>query len=120
MTLTLSYVALALREPEPAERLFGEDLGLPRGELVAGADNFPAFRAGAVGLVLVPSGHPFLSGSLAVGLDHLGVTALPAGFAEAPDRTAGVRLRAACGPDLPGGASPWVERIDHIGIASAK
>lgn len=126
MTLGLSYVALALREPERAARLLGGDLQLPRGELVAGADRFPAYRAGAVGLVLVPSGHSFLSGRafvsgrVAAGLDHLGMNGpLPPGFAEAPEQSAGLVLRPAAALDLPPGTSPWVERIDHIGIASA-
>jgi methylmalonyl-CoA epimerase len=113
-------MALALREPERAARLLGEDLELPRGELVAGAERFPAFRAGDVGLALVPAGHAFLSGGIAAGLDHLGMTgALPSRVSEAPERTAGVSLRAATGLELPKGASPWVERIDHIGITSA-
>jgi methylmalonyl-CoA/ethylmalonyl-CoA epimerase len=137
MTLGLGYVALALREPARGERLFGEDLGLPRGEMRVGAESFPVFRAGAAALALFPSGHPFLTGRVAVGVDHLGLTAVdpdavplagaprpgPGGAAQRhadPIDTVGVCLRvsAPLAFGFAHGASPWIKRIDHLGIAS--
>ena len=137
MNLGLAYVALAVRAPERAARLLGEDLGLPRGEVSVGGERFPAFRAGAVALVAFPSGHGFLSGEVEAGLDHLGLTCVdpravapegPSG--EGPDgvvqyrvprqAAAGVGLRVSepMALDLPAGGSGHIERIDHIGIAS--
>lgn len=137
MTMRLAYVALALNAPQRAERLFGEDLRLPRGEVALDGERLPAFRAGAAALVLLPSGHPFLSDQVAAGLDHLGLSCadpdsaglrgVPAPglggttqYRVAPQEAAGVHLRllSALGLDFPETASPHVERIDHIGIAS--
>lgn len=137
MRFALGYVALAVSAPERAERLLGEDLRLPRGEVALNAERLPAFRAGAAALVLFPAGHSFLSGRVATGLDHLGLicaepeaAALPGTpgpgpngvtqYRVPPEEAAGVclRLSAPLGLDLPEGASPHVERIDHIGIAS--
>lgn len=135
MTLGLAYVALALRVPEQAERLFGADLGLPRGEVRIGAETFAAFRAGDAALVPFPAGHPLLSGRVAAGIDHLALTApdpaaVPLATAPCPGPvpalragpadTAGIclRLSPAFAIDFAPGSSPWVPRIDHIGIAS--
>ncbi len=137
MTLELGYVALALKEPGRAKALLGDDLGLPRGDVVVGAERFPAFRVGGSALVLAPGGHPFLSGRVAAGVDHLALTcADPAAaglrgppspgvngitqYCVAPEAAAGVCLRVSTplGIVFAGGASPYVERIDHIGIAS--
>jgi len=117
VTSSLAYVALALREPDRAVRLFGEDLGLARGNLQVGSERLPCFRAGAVALVLAPSGHPFLASQAVAGVDHLGVSGFEA--AKLDGDAAGVRLRPAEPLELPAGTSSWVERIDHIGIASA-
>lgn len=136
MSLALGYVALAVREPGRAERLLGDDLGLPRGEVTVGEERLPAFAAGDVALVPFPAGHPFLDGRIAPGLDHLGLTSGspeafggtshpgPDGAAQrrlAPETVAGAGLRisAPLAPGFPAGASPHVERIDHVGIASA-
>lgn len=137
MTMRLAYVALALNAPQRTERLFGEDLRLPRGEAVLEGERLPAFRAGAVALVLFPSGHPFLSGRVEAGLDHLGLSGVDPESADlqgapgsgiggttqsrvAPEEAAGACLRLSPALDLgvPATASPHVERIDHIGIAS--
>jgi len=121
MTLTLSHVALALREPDRARRLLGEDLGLPRGTLRIGGEAFPAFRTGQAALVLFPSEHPALTGRLAAGLDHLALAAPDPQAVALPGDTAGVCLRLVSPQplDFAGDPSPWIERIDHVGIASA-
>jgi methylmalonyl-CoA epimerase len=117
--------------------LLGDDLGLPRGEVKLGSEQFPAFKAGASALVLMPSGHPYLSGRISTGVDHLALTCTdPAVLAwrgnpapglsgvtqycPPPETTAGVCLRLSVPLDLSfsGDPSPHIERIDHIGIAS--
>ena len=137
MTYALGYVALAVNDVGRAAALLGDDLGFPRGEVALGAERLPAFQVGASALVLVPSGHRFLSGRIATGIDHLALTCADPAAVEwrgnptiglngmtqynlAPETTAGVCLRLSTQLALTftGNPSPHVERIDHIGIAS--
>ncbi|HUS54473.1 MAG TPA: VOC family protein [Thermohalobaculum sp.] len=137
MSFALGYVALAVNEIGRTAALLGDDLGLPHGEAMLGSERLPAFKVGASALVLVPSGHRFLSGRLATGVDHLALTCPdPAAVAwrgdpapglngvtqycPAPETAAGVSLRLSTqlGLTFTGSPSLHVERIDHIGIAS--
>jgi len=120
MTLSLGYVALAVREPDRAERLFGEDLALPRGEITVDGERFPIFQTGEGALALLPSGHLALTGRIAAGVDHLMLTAPDPSSVTLPEDTAGVCLRVSASAHFgfAVATSPWVQRIDHIGIAS--
>jgi catechol 2,3-dioxygenase-like lactoylglutathione lyase family enzyme len=139
---SLAYVALSVREPEAVADRLADTLGLPRGALDVGSGAVPLLAVGATALAFFDPGHPALSRDRA-GLDHLAVAAEdPAAAAAAsglprdpaapaaridgtpvvsidPSATGGIGLRYARRPAYPAGRSARVERIDHIGVASA-
>ena len=140
MTLQLAYVALALRDPRRGERFFGDELGMPRGTMDVEGEEIPLFKAGQAALALFRAGHPFLTGRVTAGIDHLGLTSGEPGprkLVREPsarpgpqgvqqrhlpiDQCSGACLRISepLALDFEGKPSPIVERIDHIGIASA-
>lgn len=137
----LAYVALAVRDMQAAGEVLGDDLGLERLS-VAGPDGpVTAFGVGRTALALFSVGDRFLTGERA-GVDHIAFTAEdPVAAAEAcgfaatsphdvglgggeqvsivRDATAGVASRFTTPLGLAGPASARIERIDHLGIASA-
>lgn len=135
----LAYVALATRDVPGAARLLGELLGLPREDLVYGRSRAPTFAIGETALALFSLDDPCLGEAAKPGVHHLALAAAdPARMGEAlaaagfrtrpapgdavavdPAETGGVRLRLSPGLGLEAGRSAHVERIDHIGIASA-
>ncbi len=137
----LAYVALAVRDREAAAEVLGGDLGLARLSVAGQVGPLPAFGVGATALVLFEVGDPFLTGERA-GVDHIAFAAddpaaaarscgfaadmaLGAGLSGAEqaviERTAteGLATRFTTPLGLSGSANDKVERIDHLGIASA-
>jgi methylmalonyl-CoA/ethylmalonyl-CoA epimerase len=138
----LAYVALASRDINAAIAVLGDALGLPRHEVASPAGGkLPVFAVGRSALILFEAGDPFLSHQR-TGVDHIalaanapdstaadcGMPTLPAASASVADgrqvvldpaATCGVATRFATPLGLPSGASPDIERIDHLGIASA-
>jgi len=128
----LSYVALISRDVPAASRLLGDVLGLPRADRCP----IPVFAAGAVALALFDPGDPYVDGETRTGVHHIGLDCgghtppvTTAGDARpgldggsrqalALNETAGVRTFLAGSLDLPRDGAR-VERIDHLGIASA-
>lgn len=147
MTLTLSYVALVSSASERTADLLQSALGLARTNLtVPGAPGtVPALCVGEAALAFFDPAHPFLGDERRTGVHHIGLTT-KGGAARAAERLgevglapraveAGLQNRArfvldrasTCGVrtylvdplDLARSASPLIERIDHLGIASA-
>lgn len=139
-THSLSHVVLASRDVDATAAVLTA-LGLPRHE-VAAADGsaVAAFPVGQTVLLLVPVGHALVGGRDRPGVDHIalgaadpvaaaaalggtgGAVAVLAGLRQvalAPVETVGVRTVVSdilrCPPPVGGP----VERIDHLGIASA-
>jgi catechol 2,3-dioxygenase-like lactoylglutathione lyase family enzyme len=137
----LAYVALAVRDRQAASEILGDDLGLERLSLKGHDGPVPTFGVGATALALFEVGDPFLTSERA-GVDHIAfaaedprATAEACGFA--PDslvgpglsgaeqiviprsETEGLATRFTTPLGLSGPASEQVERIDHLGIASA-
>lgn len=137
----LAYVALAVDDPEATARVFETDLGLARHAFRCGATDVPVLPIGATALALFRPDDPFLGPDAKKGVHHIAIAvadpeaaARAAGLASAGagtgldgrrqvaiDRnaTAGVRLRFTESLDLSTVASGSVERIDHLGVASA-
>lgn len=146
--VSLAYVALVVSDVEAAAAVFERDFGLRRAACVVGraGRRVPVLSIGRSALALFPPGDPFVGGQAKPGLHHiaLGVkdplaaarTATAAGIpvteAEpreglngaarlllSPSATVGVRTYLseplALEPPRPG----FVERIDHLGVASA-
>jgi hypothetical protein len=139
--IDLAYVALAVRDRDAAAEVLGQDLGLARLPVEGPSGSLPAYGVGATALVLFEAGDPFLTNDRA-GVDHIafaasdpravaescgftGGVSLGAGLAGGEQavipRTAteGVAIRFTSPLGLSGPANDKVERIDHLGIASA-
>lgn len=142
---TLAYVALATRDGEAAAGVFTRQFGLPRHDVDSSAGRVPVVAIGASALAFYPLGHPDIDGTDKPGVHHiaLGVRHLDDGLAEfstkanavAGPATPGLagRKRAALPPaatghvrtfltqalDLAPARSAAIERLDHLGIASA-
>ncbi len=146
MSLILSYVALVSKDVKAACSVLEDTLGLARTDLHApGSDKpVPAFAVGAATLTLFDQDHPFLGDDRRTGVHHIGLTAddldaaattldaaglatrnatagLQGGRKRAldPAATAGVRTVLVEPLEIAPSRSPLIERIDHIGIASA-
>jgi len=140
--MDLAYIALATRDVAQTSKLLGEDLGLPAHQVTTpeGAQQ-PAFSVGQSALVLIEAGDTFLSTPHA-GVDHIALVAkepaaevanlkLPtepcdgAGLngntqvCVAKSAVSGVELRFTEALDLAAPSGQYIERIDHIGIASS-
>lgn len=143
----LAYVALVARDIDAAATIFERHLGLQRNELdTGGSGKAPVFSLGASAIALFPSGHPYVDGQDKPGLHHiaLAVPDLTAGAEAAtrigvppvsrhpvaslgggkrmaldPDSTAGVKTWLTTALDLERSRSSLIERIDHLGVASA-
>ena len=137
----LAYVALAVRDMAAAAAMLGDDLGLARLSLDGHDGPVPAFGVGKTALALFEAGDPFLTGERA-GVDHIAFSAVdPRAAAEAcgfeadmsiaaglsgaeqvairRQATTGLATRFTTPLGLAGIANNLVERIDHLGIASA-
>jgi methylmalonyl-CoA/ethylmalonyl-CoA epimerase len=144
----LAYVALVSRDLTRLTQFFEETLRLARTDLPVGdtSRTAPVFAAGETAIALFEPGDPFLAGDVRAGVHHLAFAAPSPGDAAARAEAAGIpcssemigpglqnRKRLAFDPSATAGvrafiteaierrASPAgkVERIDHIGIASA-
>lgn len=142
----LAYVALVTRDVDAAADVLGRDLGLQRSDLGDGADGrITMFSIGDSALALFPPGHAGVGGETRTGVHHIALAsnslddgkraaeAAGVAVATAPERglggrgrlaieagsTAGVRTYITERFDLPRGKAPLIERLDHLGIASA-
>ena len=143
----LAYVALAVRDVDTATHVFSDQLGLKAATLESGqGDRVAVVAIGDSALALYPVGHPDIGGATSPGVHHiaLGVDNLDTGL----ELAAGAGLPVPDGPPIPGlggherialepahtahvatwltkpldidpAAAPLVERLDHLGIASA-
>jgi methylmalonyl-CoA epimerase len=143
----LSYVAIVTKDIAAATRFFSSTLDLARTDVSAGsaARTVPLFAVGRSAIALFAPGDPFLDGEQRTGVHHIALGARnpdeAAAHAEAagiailadatiglqncrrraldPRATAGVRTYIAEPLKRQGSAPGKVQRIDHIGIASA-
>lgn len=143
----LAYVALAVRDVQATAEVLERHLRLERQDLDTGAgDRIPVLSVGRSALALFPVGHAGVAGEMRPGVHHvaLGVGGLDAavraaseagvlGLSGTPEIGLGGRRRVALDPrataqvatwlterlDLAPSRSPVVERLDHVGIASA-
>ncbi|WP_207538812.1 VOC family protein [Sabulicella rubraurantiaca] len=136
---SLAYVALATRDVAGAARVLGDLLGLPRQDLRFGSSSAPVFAIGETALALFAPEDAFLGEGAKPGVHHIAFAAEDPGTAGArlseagfrisdapggavalePMQSAGVRIRLSPALGFGVGCSDHVERIDHIGIASA-
>lgn len=137
----LAYLALVAADLKAAEGFFGGALGLHRTDLALGDRTVPMFAVGRSALALFAPDDPFLDEAAAPGVHHMAlvsgdpeatakahglkVLALddgPDGARQAlidPTATCGVRTRFSEPVEYESGPNGPVERIDHLGIASA-
>ncbi len=143
----LAYVALVARELAAPVAVFERHLGLKRADLDDGCGGKVAtFVAGGSRIAIFPLGHPYVGAAAKPGLHHIALGAPDLGKGVALADEAGVR--AVTGNPVPGlggrkrieldhpglcGIRTWliepldtiagtasaIERIDHLGIASA-
>jgi methylmalonyl-CoA/ethylmalonyl-CoA epimerase len=140
----LAYVGLAVRDVEAVSRVFGEHLGLARrNATLADGTRVPLFGVGETALAVFEAGHAFLGADAQPGVHHVAFASdSPEAFTEtagfdlarhtltegidgAPQVeidtqwTCGIRTRICAPVAIERGDSEDVERIDHIGVASA-
>lgn len=144
----LAYVTLVVDDVETVSTVFTQLLGLPRTHSVYGAGSrpIPTFRAGQTTLAVCGLGDPFVDGHDRPGVHHIALaaddpqaaahTAYEVGLSLvdqppsdsldggvrvliAPDSTGGIRTYLAPPLDPGPGQSNVIERIDHLGVASA-
>jgi methylmalonyl-CoA/ethylmalonyl-CoA epimerase len=143
----LAYVALVVTDVAATATILERDFGLRRtGCLVAGAaGTTPVFAVGASALVLFAPGDPFVGGQTRPGVHHIALeapdleaevrraTAVGLPPAEADPRAGLQGRRRLLSPAATGGVQTWlceplvldrspsdqVERIDHVGVATA-
>ena len=143
---TLAYVTLVTRDPDALASLLGTHLWLTRTDIaLAGAGAVPLFAVGASALAVVPLGHVLAGGETRPGVHHIAVATEDMAAAISHCRDAGLAVTATGTPALGGGArfrvapdgtagvATWlvppiarassrsvgIERLDHLGIASA-
>jgi len=140
---SLAYVALVVSDAEAAANGFQRDFGLMRADCAVGEDGrrAPVLSVGRSALALFALGDPFVGGQAKPGIHHiaLGVTdplatAVGIGMVDPepspglngarrlllpPEATAEVRTYLSEPLGLGAGGSGFVERIDHLGVASA-
>ena len=143
MNLRLAYVALSTSDADSLSAFLSDDLGLTSCSFPHPDGSLRLFAIGECCLCVVEQGHGFLGSPDRTGLDHLALNVsesdllslatsldLPATPIETVagdwkevrvDRSAtcGTAVRFCCNLDLQPTTSSRVERIDHIGIASA-
>ena len=145
---TLAYVALVVSDVEAAAAMFQRDFGLRRTDYTVGGSGrrTPVLSVGASALALFAPGDPFIGGQSKLAVHHiaLGVkdpssaasAAVAAGIPIAgsepsdglngarrwllsPEATLGVRMYLTEPLPLEPSHGAVVERIDHLGVASA-
>ena len=148
MIQSLAYVALVVSDVEAAARVFERDFGLRRADASVGnrGRRVPILSLGRSALALFPPGDAFVGGQSKLGVHHiaLGVKDLSAAaraaeaagvgvvepepgeglngsrrFFLSPEATAGVRTYLSEPLPLEPPRGGVVERIDHLGVASA-
>lgn len=138
----LAYVALVVDDPQRSAALFEHDFGLPRQEFSCAGSTVPVITVGASALALFQVADPFLGADAKKGVHHVAIAAADpqaaangtglavnggvskgldgkAQIALLPEATGGVRVRFTQSLELAPASSDIVERIDHIGVASA-
>ena len=138
----LAYVALAVDEPDSAAMIFEQDFGLPRQDFSCGTANVPIISVGQSALAFFRPDDPFLGPNAKKGVHHMAIAAedpeeeakasgveiaggASAGIggktqiALARNATCGIRVRYTEALGLPAASSKIVQRIDHLGVASA-
>ena len=141
----IAYVALASNDPAATCAVIEKHFGLPRTELESTRGKVPVFALGRSALAVFALGHPMIDGGAKPGVHHiaLGVDDVQAAVARAAsagvaaagapmagfggrktvqlDRasTAGVRVHLSERLGLTPSPDAAVERIDHLGVASA-
>jgi methylmalonyl-CoA/ethylmalonyl-CoA epimerase len=139
----LAYVALAVHDADKVAAVLEAELGLVRHRITLDGDSaVSAVSVGRCALALLPIGHSALAGRVEPGAHHLGFElADPAGWLRRlapsaavartstvngvtqscldPSATLGIEMRVSAPLGLPAGAGALVERIDHLGVASA-
>ena len=140
----MAYVALVSADTAATSSVLERQLGLPRHDLGSAAGAIAVFSLGRSALAVFPPAHPLVDGETKPGVHHiaLGVDDLAAATARAAaagiagaaagpglagrrcvtlDRSAtvGVRTLLTERLDLKKHAGGPVERIDHVGVASA-
>ncbi len=143
----LAWVALVVDDVEAAARGLERDLGLARLDCPAagGARRVPVLPVGAAALALFAPGDPFVGGERRTGVHHVavavenlreaaGAAAVAGASVAAPEPGLAGARRAALAPEATVGVRIWlteplaagaprgdnrVERIDHLGVASA-
>ena len=141
----IAYVALASNDPAATCAVLERHYGLSRSEFDSPQGRVPVFALGRSALAVFPLGHPMLEGDakpgvhhIALGVDDVDAAAKRAAEAGVPSvgaamsglggrktlqleraATAGVRTRLTERLGLEAHAGNVVERIDHLGVASA-
>ena len=138
----LAYVAVVVDDVSALADVFERTLGLPRDEIASPAgDAVTSIAVGETAILLLAHDHPFLGGTSRSGVHHIAIAdedpearaevlgiryaspkpGLVGGVQLSLDRaeTCGVATRLCHPIDLAAGPSAHVERIDHIGVASA-
>jgi catechol 2,3-dioxygenase-like lactoylglutathione lyase family enzyme len=144
----LAYVALVVTDVEATATALARDFGLRRTDCSVDKTgrSAPVFRVGASALALFAPNDPFVGGQAKPGLHHIALevpdlasaadAAMACGIDSAqlepgpglgrsrrlglpPEATAGVTIHLSEPLLLEPAHSSWVERIDHIGVASA-
>ena len=138
----LAYVAVVVDAPGIVAAIFERDLELPRTEVSAPGGAVPWIAAGESAIALFEPGHEFTGGAVRSGVHHIAIAtsdptarAAECGFTHdgatsglgggrqvelATGATCGIatRLCEPIGAGTSDGAGDYVERIDHIGVAS--
>lgn len=138
----LAYVALAVEEPRVSAKIFETDFGLPRHSFACGPSEVPVVAVGRSALAFFRPDDPFLGNDAKKGVHHIAIAAEnpetaaqqfglntvngpSEGLAGRPqielsrEATCGVRTRLTPSLGLESASSEIVERIDHLGVASA-
>jgi catechol 2,3-dioxygenase-like lactoylglutathione lyase family enzyme len=143
----LACVALVVSDVERVAAGLARDFGWRRTDCTVGAEarKVPVFTVGRTGLALFAPGDPFLGDEARPGLHHLALEVADLGAAADrvaaagvaveggvepgldgrrrlrlnPATTAGVRVHLTEALGWPAAPPGWVERLDHIGVASA-
>ena len=138
----LAYVALVVDEPEASAAIFEKDFGLLRQNFTCGSLTVPAIAVGRSALALFQPDDPFLGPDAKKGVPHIAIAAADTKAAAedsgvatvngptsgmggrtsielARDATCGIGVRYTESLGLAPASSGLVERIDHLGVASA-
>ena len=144
----LAYIALIVSDVEVTAATLARDFGLRRTNCAVGDSQrtVPVFGVGATALALFPPGDPFVSHEAKTGVHHLAfevgdltvaaataaTAAVPAAESEphkglggagrlrlSPQATVGVKTYLSEPLSVEPSHGGWVERLDHLGVASA-